>query len=472
MIHSLAGSSLLRVLAAAALAGAAALEPHVIWQVRAEGWGTPAADATTAYFVTKNHHVVALDIETGRERWKADTNEPGNETFGFGAVVAGSIVAVGDYNVVAFERTTGELKWRFAPTDGYAPGVYVGAVSDGVILTGSPAGRLYAIDAETGNARWSTLVSDDGNTTVFAPVSNGQVVVAGFTEFSIPNRGGVVAADIKTGTMRWKASFPLPSEADLGTNSAGGPVLHEGFVIASSGDGVIYAFDLDSGEIRWSLPRVSDLPPGHLLSPDRDFRPLAISGSTLLAGSLTGVVLGFDLATRLQRWRFHSPASGSTVFRMTADESLALPAVLQRRIGQDRRGVRARTVAHRRLETGVLMGATRLERPRVCQRDNRRFLRIQARPTRALGARGDMRRAARHRARLAAGGTEPPQTRQFSPCPDRVRRVSRCSRRPCNLSARPARGVRRGTGLVPGCERGSLRVEPGVAVSARHRAIR
>jgi outer membrane protein assembly factor BamB len=326
MIHSVAGSSFVRVLAAAALAGAAAVEPQVIWQARAEGWGTPAADATTVYFVTKTHEVVALDIQTGRERWRADTDESGNETLGFGAVVAGSVVAVGDYNVVAFDRVSGDFKWRFQPTDGYAPGVYVGAVTNGRILTGSPAGRLYAIDPDTGKAHWSTLVSDDGNTTVFAPVSNGQVVAAGFTEFSLPNRGGVIVVDIKTGTLRWKASFPVPSDPGLATNSGGGPVFSEGSVIASSGDGVIYAFDLDTGETKWSLPRVGDLPPDNLLSPDRDFRPLAISGSTLVAGSLTGIVLGWDLATRQQRWRFHSPESGSTVFRMTADEhSVYLP---------------------------------------------------------------------------------------------------------------------------------------------------
>jgi outer membrane protein assembly factor BamB len=326
MIHSLAGSALLRVLGAAVLAGTAAVEPRVLWHVRGEGWGTPAAEATTVYFVTKNHEVVAFDIDSGRERWRADTDEPGSETLGFGAVVAGTVVAVGDYNVIAFDRATGALRWRFAPTDGYAPGPYLGVATDGLVLTGSAAGRLYAVQQETGVTRWSVTVSDNGTTTVFAPQANDHVAVAAFTEFSFPNRGGLVAADLKTGTVRWKAWFPPATDRDLATNSAGGPVLHGGVAVASSGDGQIYAFDLETGEIRWSLPRVSDLPPGALLSPERDFRPLAVSGSTLLSGSLTGIVLAFDLSTRQQRWRFHSPQSGSTVFRMTADDdALYLP---------------------------------------------------------------------------------------------------------------------------------------------------
>ncbi len=326
MIHPLAASSLLRVLAAAALAGAAAVEPRVLWHVRGEGWGTPAAESTSVYFATKNHQVVALDVETGRERWRADTNEPGNETFGFAVVLAGSVVVVGDYNVVAFDRTTGAFRWRFDPTDGYGPGIYVGDATNGLIFTGSPAGRLYAIEQETGVSRWSALVADNRKTTVFAPVANDRTVVAGFTEFSFPNRGGVVAVDLKTGAERWRAWFPPPAEHDLATNSAGGPVFYESSVLASSGDGTIYALDLESGQIKWSLPRVSDLPPGTILSPDRDFRPLALSGSTLLTGSLTGVVLAFDLSTRQQRWRFYSRWSGSTAFKMTADDrSLYLP---------------------------------------------------------------------------------------------------------------------------------------------------
>jgi outer membrane protein assembly factor BamB len=326
MIHALAGHALIRVLGAAALVGAAALEPRVLWHVRGEGWGTPAAESTTVFFTTKNHEVVALDIDTGRERWRADTNEPGSETLGFGAIVSGTVVAVGDYNVIAFDRATGARRWRFAPTDGYAPGPYLGVAADGLFLTGSAGGRMYAVQQETGVTRWSAVISDNRKTTVFAPVANDQVAVAGFTEFSFPNTGGLVAADLKTGAMRWKAWFPPAADRDLATNSAGGPVLYGRVVIASSGDGQIYAFDLENGEIRWSLPRVSDLPPAALLSPDRDFRPLAISGSTLLSGSLTGVILAFDLSTRQQRWRFHSPWSGSTVFRMTADDDeLYLP---------------------------------------------------------------------------------------------------------------------------------------------------
>jgi outer membrane protein assembly factor BamB len=324
MMSILPASVLFRVVAATVLVGAVAAPPPIVWHVRDEGWGTPAADEASVYFTTRRHGVVAVDINTGRERWRADTNEPGGETLGFGAVVAGSVVAVSDYSVIAFDRATGAFRWRFDPTEGHAPGPYIGAVAQGMLLTGSADGaRLHAIDHETGTVRWSTRVGgNEDPTRVFAPVTDGQLAIAGFTVFSTPaNQGGVVAVDLKTGAIRWKVAFPRPSDPFLATNSSGGPILHDELVLATSNDGIIYAFAISSGEIRWTLPRVNNLSSPAIISPDRDYRALAISGTTLLAGSLTGVVVGFDLSTKQERWRFYDPWLGSAVFRVTADEN-------------------------------------------------------------------------------------------------------------------------------------------------------
>ena len=122
MNDALSMSLLTRVAAAAVIWGAVAASPSPVWQVRGEGWGTPAADDTSVYFTTKNHEVVAVDLDTGRERWRAVTDEPGADTFGYGTKVAGSVVAAGDYAVVAFDRATGARKWRFDPAEGHAPG--------------------------------------------------------------------------------------------------------------------------------------------------------------------------------------------------------------------------------------------------------------------------------------------------------------------------------------------------------------
>lgn len=294
--------------------------PTVIWHVAGEARGTPAVDESRVYFATRRHQVVAFDLDTGRERWRQSTNEQGDATFGFNVLVAGSIVAIGDYNVIGFERATGALRWRFNPSEGHAPGPYLGVTVNNLLLAGSAAGRLHAVDVESGRAVWSARVVSSA-TTVFQPITDGRVAYAGFTEFVVPNTGGVAAIDLASGQIKWLTRFPPPDERTLATNWAGGLVLHDNLLIAACGDGNIYALDAATGQIQWSIPRLANLPATNIVSPNRDMRPLAIGGGILVSGSLTGVVAAYDLSTRKERWRFLSQWSGSTVFRIAASET-------------------------------------------------------------------------------------------------------------------------------------------------------
>lgn len=296
--------------------------PEPIWQVPGEGWGRPAVDAGTVYFLSKRHEVVAIDAATARVRWRQGTGEPGERTFGSSVVVSGGVVAAGDYNVIAFDRETGAVRWRFAPNDGYGPGIYLGAAAGGQIFTGSPAGRLYAVDERTGAARWSAAVSLEGNTTVFAPAVDGDLVAAGYSTWVAPNTGGIVAVDAASGRERWRASFPRPDDPTLSTMWGGGPVFADDVVVATSGDGTIHAFERGSGAIRWSIPRLSGRLEGTGVSPDRDFRALAFARAArlLVAGSLTGYLAAYDLDTRQERWRHTPLLYASVAFELTIDD--------------------------------------------------------------------------------------------------------------------------------------------------------
>jgi outer membrane protein assembly factor BamB len=87
--------------------------------------------------------------------------------------------------------------------------------------------------------------------------------------------------------------------------------------VAASGDGNIYGLDLATGDLRWTIPRVT----GRSLFPmaaDRDFRPLAVAAGVLISGSLTGEVIGYDLDTRAERWRFTAIGLGSSAFRIAS----------------------------------------------------------------------------------------------------------------------------------------------------------
>jgi outer membrane protein assembly factor BamB len=295
------------------------------WTVAGAGVGSPAADADSIYFLSASHEVVAVEPASGRVRWRRPTNESGYGGTGTTVLVSGTVVVVGDYNLLAFDRATGTLRWRFVPTEGYGPGFYLSPGVDGLVFAGSPSGRVYAVEAETGRLRWTTVVSADGKTTVFPPRVGGTVVAAGYTEFVAPNRGGVVLMSADTGRIEWRRAFPLPQDRSLGVNWAGGPVFSDDLVVASSGDGVIHAFDIATGADRWSIPRVAT-EPGNLISSDRDFRALALAGGRLVSGSLTGVVIGYDLETREEVWRFTAGRLGSVVFRIeAADNRVYIP---------------------------------------------------------------------------------------------------------------------------------------------------
>jgi outer membrane protein assembly factor BamB len=280
-------------------------------------------DGSSAYFLSRRHEVLAVDTATGTVRWKQHTGEPGDTTGGYAVVLSGDIVAAGDDNVIAFDRQTGAMRWRFVAPGDDAPGLLLGGAAGGLIFTGSPIGRMAAIDDRTGSARWTFTVAGIATTTVFPPAADGDVVAAGYTTELAPLIGGIVAVDAVTGAQRWRTEFPRPSDPLLSTNAAGTPIFVDDLVIASSGDGVVYAFDRTNGSIRWSIPRLEGPLPGTSISPDRDHRPLARAGGLLVVGSLTSYVVAYDMATRQERWRFSPRLDASVAFAVVTDDRVA-----------------------------------------------------------------------------------------------------------------------------------------------------
>jgi len=287
------------------------------WHVDGHAKGTPAADSSRAYFLSRRHEVIAIDSATGVVQWIAPTGESDDTTMGTTVRDGGSIVIAGDYNVVAFAKTTGAMTWRFVPSEGYGPGIFLGDINSSTVFSGSPAGRLYAIDRGSGRLQWSRVVAGDGQTTVFQPRTQGRAVVAGYTTFTSPNTGGIIALDAATGDLLWNT--PLPKSVNgLSAAFAGGPVFAANTAIMSSTNGTVYGFDESSGAVKWTLPPVNGAIINRDTPPSQDFRPLAVSGRTLFVGSLTGAVIAYNLDTRAQLWA-HVEALNSVKFAISTD---------------------------------------------------------------------------------------------------------------------------------------------------------
>ncbi len=130
-------------------------------------------------------------------------------------MIDGVIYTSGSWSMVyAHDAKTGELLWFYDP--GVSPQWAVHlccdvvnrgvAVKDGMVYFGTLDGRLIALDANTGKARWrvQTTDTDKPYSITGAPrVVNDKVIIGnGGSEYGV--RGYVSAYDTKTGAMVWR----------------------------------------------------------------------------------------------------------------------------------------------------------------------------------------------------------------------------------------------------------------------------
>jgi outer membrane protein assembly factor BamB len=192
-------------------------------------------------------------------------------------------------------------------TTAYTIGLPVGpSLSRGLVLAGSDAGYLYALDAETGALVWSRQLWNMamvnpvvvGNT-VFAttgnPFYNGEEaakLAAGERATRGPGLNGLYALDLATGAERWHVFTP-------GQNMPT-PVAADGVVYFASGDGLVRAVDAQSGALRWKTDVKAN---------DGMSSLLLVDGRLFFGGSHPDLFVALDARDGKQLWTraFASP---------------------------------------------------------------------------------------------------------------------------------------------------------------------
>ena len=158
---------------------------------------------------------------------------------GLRPVVRGDRVYVAGHGglVQALELATGRDVWR-ADTDlGLSGGP---AVGEGLVVVGSSGGDLVALDAETGTKRWQ--VTTGGEVLTAPTIAEGIVVVR-----TVDGRlRGLKAAD---GVEAWSYEQPVPR---LTLRGNGAPVVDGDMVLAGLDNGKVVALALATGELLWS----------------------------------------------------------------------------------------------------------------------------------------------------------------------------------------------------------------------------
>ena len=227
---------------------------------------TPILVDRTLYLCTPFNRVIALDPETGREKWIFDpkvdleglyllncrgvtawTDARADEgAYCQKRIFTGTV----DGRMIALDAATGAQKWR---RDLGAPMTGSPTIDDGRIFVTSNNNEVYAINLADGATLWSDQAISESARVL------GSSSVAAVEDFVIApfSSGEVIAYLAANGRRLWTDALtqagrftPISEINDIGSR----PVLGAGLVFASSQSGSTMAIDGRSGARVWTAP--------------------------------------------------------------------------------------------------------------------------------------------------------------------------------------------------------------------------
>jgi len=194
----------------------------------------------------------ALDAATGERAWCIPTGgfHPNTSAAADGLIVSPEIdprVQRGTgAAIVARIANTGEELWR-VPTGGSAADLLIADRTVFVVTVDT----LSALDLETGAYRWHVTLESSGEDAAFTglAIADGLVYAGYFLGFEQPY--GIYALDAESGNERW--TYEQENFMEEGTWLTGGPVVAGGMVFAGNSFGGFSALDATSGEVVWTF---------------------------------------------------------------------------------------------------------------------------------------------------------------------------------------------------------------------------
>ncbi|MBI4328561.1 MAG: PQQ-binding-like beta-propeller repeat protein [Chloroflexi bacterium] len=265
-------------------------------------WAAPLLLDGQIVVGTKTGDVVALDAGTHQELWRFQTGAGRGSVRGVHGTPAADEerIYVGGFDgvVYALKRsviTDGapEIAWRHPEKEGARTEAVIGgiALSGGKVFVGSEDGKLYALDAATGEVKWAFPTG----ARIWAPP-----VVVGNTVYVGSMDGSVYAVWIeddspqgaRAGEQRWQ--FQTKGAV------ASGPVVVGDRLYVGSFDRSFYALDARKGTPAWPQP----------FSAKNWFwtEPL-VAGETVYVGSLDRTLYALDTRTGDLQWAFEAGAA-------------------------------------------------------------------------------------------------------------------------------------------------------------------
>jgi len=323
------------------------------WQFHtaASIYSSPAVSANTVYIGSNDHHLHAIDLETGAEKWKFKT---GGRVASSPAVSNGIVFFLSyDNNFYAVDAATGALKWKFATAGerrfiakhlhGIEPAsepvpdpfdFYLSSpvLENGLVYFGSGDSNVYALDAASGSLKWKFKTGDVVHSS--PAIANGTFFIGSWDTF-------LYALDASTGAEKWRFKTGEDHEIFNQTGIQASPAVADGVVYFGCRDSNFYALDANSGKQLWlfsnkgswvinsaaiqngqvyfatsdtGLFHALDAKSGALLyTLDFNHWPMfsspAIAGNMLYLGSHQGRLLAIDLSAKKLDWYFETDAA-------------------------------------------------------------------------------------------------------------------------------------------------------------------
>ncbi|NUR43020.1 MAG: PQQ-binding-like beta-propeller repeat protein, partial [Streptomyces sp.] len=257
------------------------------WRFRMSNdvWGTPSVAGDLVYVTSFEVH--ALDVATGRRSFKT------RDVAWSMAVADGRIHASDGPTLFALEAREGGDLWRLQ-TDAW---VYSLKADRGTVVTGTRGGGVQAWEATNGRKLWELT----GAQTDFESPEAGPALHEGTVYVWQDAR--LRALDARTGDERW--SYPIGDAASCGGVPVRVSQAPDGYVYVAAGTRVL-ALDVASGHVKWHF----EAPAVFLCAPTFVPGPAVTGGGVYLADYL-GTVYALDAADGRDRWRIATEARSS-----------------------------------------------------------------------------------------------------------------------------------------------------------------
>lgn len=189
-------------------------------------------------------------------------------------------------------------------------------VADNRLVVMDTEGQISAFDATSGKLLWRKTIELEGEGS--RPAFGGGVSLMGGRVFATTGFGVVAAFDAATGTQAWRVRLPTPLRA--------APSVDAGRVFVTSQDGQLTALNADTGEQLWQANATVE--PAAILGPGSP----AIALDTVVAGFASGELFALRVENGRTAWQDQLSRTGRTTALGALSGIAASPVVDRGRV--------------------------------------------------------------------------------------------------------------------------------------------